>query len=292
MKNLISYYYSITINELKKIDSKYEFIVDNIKYIFIPYVGNIEDLKKIYLFLKSNNIYCHEIILNKDNSWITYYTDIPYILIKINISSNNIVTFNEMLSYDMPLYRISKLNWKKMWEEKIDYYEYQMSELGFKFKYIRKYFNYYVGLCETAISLLNTLSTDEITTNIQHKKIKFNDKVEEFYNPINIIEDIYVRDIAEYIKSYYFEDCINNLEILDIIKKINLNTDYAIMLLSRMLYPNYFFDMYDRIIKEEISEEKIENYIKKSDQYETLLKSIYKYLVLKYNIPNIEWLNI
>lgn len=290
MKNFITYYYNIIIDQLKKIDSKYEFIINNEKYIFMPFLGDIEKLNKIYSFLKQRNMYCHEIIINKDNSFITYNNNIPYILIKNNILSKNFISLNELLIYDVPLYYTKKLNWKKNWEEKIDYYEYQMSEFGFKYRKLRECFNYYVGLCETSISLLNYLSKDEISCNIQHKKINYNESIEDFYNPINIIEDIYVRDIAEYIKSNYLENILSQLEVINIIKNINFSRDEAIIFLSRLLYPNYFFDLYDRIIKDEIKEERINTCKEKSAQYETLLKNINIYLINKYNIPSIDWL--
>ena len=42
-----------------------------------------------------------------------------------------------------------------MWIRKIDYFEYQISQFGKKYPIIRESFNYYVGLAENGISLLN-----------------------------------------------------------------------------------------------------------------------------------------
>ena len=48
--------------------------------------------------------------------------------------------------------------------------------------------------------------------------------------------------------------------------------------------------MYDKIIQEKISEEKIEYYTKKNESYESFLKTIYNYFKINYKIPEIEWL--
>ena len=47
---------------------------------------------------------------------------------------------------------------------------------------------------------------------ISHKVIKENDSVEVLYNPMNIIFDYKVRDIAEYIKSYFGLDKVDEDE--------------------------------------------------------------------------------
>ena len=61
--------------------------------------------------------------------------------------------------------------------------------------------------------------------------------------------------------------------------------------MARLLYPSYYFDMYDEIIQDKLSEDKIDVYIKKNLNYETFLKQVYGYLKNRHNIPEIEWLN-
>ena len=50
--------------------------------------------------------------------------------------------------------------------------------------------------------------------------------------------------------------------------------------------------MYIQGIKEAEDYDKLEKCIKKNAYYEAFLKRIYQHLEKKYNIPNIEWLNI
>lgn len=290
MKNLINYYYNIIINDFRKIDDYYLFEIDGIKYAFLEYDGNIDELYKTYTMVINNNKYCHEIIMNKDNKIVTFYLNKPYILIKKNIYLSSLVTIDEIINYDIIVYESKKIIWDKLWMNKIDYYEYQMSELGNKYKKLYESFNYYIGLSECAINLLNYLNNDSIKLYITHKRIMYKENMDDFLNPMNIIMDTRVRDIAEYFKINYI---YNNIKTEDIINSLNiLNLDYneCILLLSRLIYPSYYFDIYDKIIQEKISEDKINFYIEKNVYYETFLKDIYKYLKSKYKLPNIEWL--
>ena len=41
---------------------------------------------------------------------------------------------------------------------------------------------------------------------ISHKRLKPTDKVDSLYNPLNIIYDYRVRDVAEYIKNSFWAD--------------------------------------------------------------------------------------
>lgn len=293
MKNLINYYYNMIVNDFKKIDNYYLFEIDSIKYSFFEYDGNIDELYNIYTIVINNDKYCHEIIINKDNKIVTFYQNKPYILIKKNIYLNTFVTLSEIINYDVPIYimgKTRKIIWDELWMNKIDYYEYQMNELGNKYPKLKLSFNYYIGLSECAINLLKYINNGDISLYITHKRIIYKEKMDDFLNPVNIMIDTRIRDIAEYFKINYIN---GKFKIEDIIKEIdmlNLSYNECILLLSRLIYPSYYFDIYDKIIQEKVSEEKIDFYIEKNVYYETFLKNIYKYLKNIYKIPSIEWL--
>ena len=61
---------------------------------------------------------------------------------------------------------------------------------------------------------------------------------------------------------------------------------------GRMLYPSYFFDMYDEIINNNLSESKVNMIINKSTEYERLLIKINTFLSNIYGktIPRVDWL--
>ncbi len=290
MKNLINYYYNLIIDEYRKIDDYYNFDVDNKKYCFLPFEGDINYLYDIYLILHRNNKYCHEIIINKDNSILTFYENKSYILLKKNLCSHSQINLSDIINYDILVQRKTLLNWKELWKEKIDYYEYQMNQIGFKYKILKNSFSYYIGMSETAINLLNYVNTNSINFYISHKRINYEESIDDFLNPLNIIIDNITRDIAEYFKINFINDNITVEQIIYFLNSVNFSNDEYIMLLSRLLYPSYYFDIYDKIIQGRISEEKVNFYIEKNVQYETFIKKIYKYLKNMKKIPIIEWL--
>lgn len=290
MKNIISYYYGLMISEFRKKDESFYFSIDNIKYEFVVYYGNIDKLYKIYSLLIGSNKYCHEIIINTKNSIITFYDNKPYLLLKKNFYSNNIIKIIDIINYDILIYGSYELNWKELWKDKIDYYEYQITQYGLKYKKIKESLSYYIGLSECAINLLNYVKKDKLKYFISHNRIKYNETMDEFLNPTNIIIDSRVRDISEYFKSNYINDNIEIDEVIDFLDRSNFDYTESLLFLSRLIYPSYYFDVYDKIIQEKISEEKIDFITKKNTHYEVFLKKIYIYLKNKYKIPEVEWL--
>ena len=292
MKNLINYYYNLIINDFRKVNDRFVFSVDNKDYEFVAFYGDANKFYENYLTIINNNKYCHEVIFNKDKNMITLYNNRPYLLLKKNLIINKGVDLNEIINYDVQVYGNNSLNWKKLWIDKIDYYEFQMSQLAIKYKVLKTSFDYYVGLTECSINLLNFIDEKKIQYCICHRRITSNETLDNFFNPLNIIIDSRVRDVAEYFKINFF---YNNIDAKNIIYYLDgLNFDYvdSLLFLVRMLYPSYYFDMYDQIIQEKISEEKIIFYIKKNTHYEAFLREIYNYIKNKYKIPQIEWLEI
>ena len=290
MKNYINYYYNLLISEIRKSDIYYTFFIDNVEYSFVPFNGNFDKLYENYIITIQNRRYVHEIIFNKFKNIISIYNDMPYILIKKNIIINDKISHEYIMSYDFPVYKKIRIEWKDLWKNKINYYEYQIKEIGYKYTTIKESFSYYIGISECAISLLNYVDYNEVKPYMQHKRINYKERITDFCDPLNLIIDSKVRDISEYLKLNYLYEEISLNDSIDIINSIDLNRSEAIMLLCRLLYPSYYFDMYDLIIQEKIKSEKINFYIKKNVYYETFLKHIYSLLKIKYKIPIIEWL--
>ena len=290
MKNIISYYYGLITSEFKKANDKFIFKANNVNYEFTVFNGEIETFYKVYMIVKNSSNYCHEIVLNRNNSIYTYYRNKIYILLKKVFSVSGKVNLKEIINYTIPTDVFGELNWKELWKEKIDYYEYQMSQMSFKYHNIKESFNYYVGLAENAISLLNYINNSKIEYYICHKRISIDEKLEDFVSPINLTLDTRVRDISEYIKINYINGKLSLENTIKIVKGLNFNCYEIVLLFSRFLYPSYYFDIYDQIIQGQVSEEKINYYIKKNTMYEVFLKTVYKFLQNKYIVPEIEWL--
>lgn len=290
MKNLINYYYGILVSDFKKINERFVFVVDNKSYEFFPFYGDVNKFYENYLTLINNNKYCHEVIFNKDKNILTFYGNKPYLLLRKNINIEKKVDIEEIINYDVQVYGGYSLNWKKLWMDKIDYYEYQMGQLGIKYKKLKCSFDYYVGLSENAINLLNYINEKDIKYYICHRRIPVNETLDNFFNPLSIIIDSRVRDIAEYIKIMYFNNNVDIESVKYYLDVLNFDNTEVLLFLARMIYPSYYFDMYDQIIQEKINEEKIEMYTKKNVSYETFLRKIYIYINSKYKILQIEWL--
>ena len=290
MKNTINYYYNIIPITIHQKDEIYKIDTNYYQYILMPYYGNINNLNIIYNFLLSHNIYCHEIINNKENSIITIINNKNYILLKIHYNNKSIININNILSYNFQIQINQKCNWYRLWCQKLDYYEYQIREYGKKYPIIRESFSYYNGLCETAISLLSNIKIDNINMYINHQRISKNMTQLEFYNPLNLIIDTKVRDISDFIKIKFFKGDNSLEDIKKYIKMSNLNYNEVLLFYIRLIYPSYYFDTYDEIIQGKAKEDKLLNYINQSNKYEIFLKEVYILLNNYYKLPEIEWI--
>ena len=303
MKNVINYYYNLNPNKISKIFNYYYFYLNNELYYFVIYTRKQEDIESIYTFnqdLIKNNILINEIINNKNNSIITIVNKIPYILIKVQINQNKDITLSEInylsnikLKYPTNLMRS---NWANLWINIIDYLEYLTNQNSQKYPLITNSFNYFVGLAENAISYLNsTISnpTPERTDIgvISHDTILITDSIYSIYDPLNIIIDHPSRDVAEYIKISFFKDNYIIFDELDEYFKHNYFSFYGInLLIARVLYPSFYFELYDSIMKKEKNESELLKITSRINEYENYLKEIFNYFHKYYNIKDINWL--
>lgn len=287
MKNVINYYYGIIVNEFKRTQSNFVFNINSSKYEFIEYYGDVNKLLNIYSTLKFYRKEVSEIIINKRNSVITYYENKPYILLKKNNFRNKEIELNDIISYDSNVYTKEEINWKKLWIGKLDYYEMQLDEVGMKYPILKQSFNYYLGLSEIAINLLNYVNMKNVNYYISHKRLETK---EDLFNPLNIIIDSRVRDIAEYIKVKYFYDKIDILQLEEFIINSNFSKDEIILLLSRLIYPSYYYDIYEKVFINNDADKELNKIIKKNAEYEAFLKDFYNRVKQLYPIPQIEFL--
>ena len=240
MNNTINYYYNIRIDDLIKSNVDYYFYLNNNEYHLIKYNRPIEDIESLYkLNIQMINRRCmvHKIIINKDKSIITMINNEPYILLKIcsknkyiNLSDINYIqqmTYN--IEYDKSLLRS---DWVNLWCEKIDYYEYQINQLGKEYPILCDSLSYFIGLGENAISyLVNNIKENKKTLTVSHKRI--NDNSFDFYNPLNFIIDDRVRDVSEYIKKSFFNNTFNINELKSYLNYNNFNNEEYICFFSR-----------------------------------------------------------
>lgn len=293
MKNVLNYFYNIYIENIRLNGDNYHFEYNNENYMLYLYNGDYKELERIYdiyIQLLKRGMYSHQIILNKDNQISTVYNQKNYVLLKIKGNLSNKITINDILYFgNMTTGYKNEINWKILWSNKIDYFEYQISHFGKKYPFIRDSFSYYVGIVENGIILLN--ENKEVMNSISHKRILCNETFLEFYNPLNYIVDVKVRDAAEYFKNKLLVDknIINDIKSYLAVSKLNENEVFYFFV--RMFYPSFYFDCYEDIINGKIDEYKIKEVVEITPYYEKLLKELYIYLKKYIQIPEIEWLN-
>ena len=296
MKNILEFYYNLSLEEeILNRNGNYYFVVNNNSFVFRPFYGNnnsIDDIYKLNNYL-SNFSYIDKIILNKFNSPITKVKDILYVLILLKGNNNiNLSIISNLASIDIPSFKsLERNNWEVLWGNLIDYYEMQIGQNEKKYPLIRESFDYFVGMGENAISyLVNTKK--EVKPNFYDKKVlSHNNLYNSLFDPLNIILDHKARDLAEYIKLSFFNNNQNIFKELDEYFYYNHYSFYGMRILfARIIYPSFYFKLYDEILSKKKEEKQLNSIIKRIDEYELYLSNIYFYLRKYYDIPMIEWL--
>lgn len=298
MKNAINYYYNLYPINIYQNDRLYKFNIENIDYYLIPYNYDLKQLSISYEIskaLQQYNIYCHQIVENVKKEISTIINEKQYVLLKTSSYIDEKINFNNLMYYplvtsSLHLENINHpKNWRELWMEKIDYFEYQVSNFKKKFSLIRETSSYYIGLAENGIQLLLE-ANNSYDYCVSHYRIKYNYTLFDLYNPLEFIIDSKIRDIAEYCKDQFFYKDISLDEVIYFIDSNILDRNQAILFFSRLLYPSYYFDLCDNIIYNNINENNLSNIINRSNDYEQFLSEIGFYLHNQYQISEIEWL--
>lgn len=296
MKNAINYYYNLVTYDIRRIGQKYKFTVDDNEYLLCVCEYSKEELEEIYKlsnYLLYIQVFVHQIILNNNNQIITYINNEPYILMRIfvkdrSVSIDDIYQFNG-LKLSQPSSLLLKNNWRDYWINKIDYFEYQVRELGSNYAVLKESFDYFVGMTETAISLLYGYSFQNDYV-VAHRRVGYGMTLEEFYNPLNLIIDSKVRDVTEFFKSGFFEGKISANDILTYFSINHLTSEDMYLFFVRMLFPSFYFDLYEQIVLESKKETELLLIINKIEKYQEIIRSLYVYLKQYIMLPDIEWI--
>ena len=291
MKNFIYNYYGIYIDELKKDNEKYYFTYNNCNYM-ISLINNTDIIEEVYSYMLKNNVETFNIVLNKDNNLYSTINNKNYILLKLHGILNyelNISDFKTTNISDK-----SGLNWGELWSNKIDYYELQVRELGIKHQTLLNTFGFFHGLASNAILYYNLTVAkfkEPKIISISHNRIKYPCLLKDYINPANCLFDFNVRDISEYIKSYLFSNNYDIEYIIEILSRLNTNNLMFNLLYSRLLYPSFYFDIFDEIILNNKNDNEIIKCVNISNRYLNMLKEIYICFYKKYDMFKIEWLD-
>lgn len=297
MENAIKYYYNMNPKRLDKCDSGILF-EDNgeLYYLELAHYNDkrIKDVYELNKIMISNNILVHEIILNTFKQIVTIIDEKGYILMRINVNLDKKIDLKDIayfqyLSRFLVSNKMSKSSsWGEKWSKKIDYYEQQAIEIGKKYPVAMEAFSYFVGIAENAILYINNLGNENPSMTYCHIRPNMNPL--DFYNPFNLILDYKVRDLSEYIKLKFFYDKLDFKELNEYILNNNLTGIDIQYFYARMLFPTYYFDIFERVMDGTCDEIKLSYIVKNMNEYEKFLNNLYKYLSKFARLEEIDWL--
>lgn len=295
MKNYLNFFYDIDSVDIHQDDNNYYFTSNEYKFKFFKYDGNLNHLKDIYDFsnnLLQHGIYCNQIIMNKNQNITTLIDGKNYVLLRYHKNLDKKINLNDILKFNyfsVPDNKFDCSDWKRLWELKIDYFSYQLNQFGYKHPLLRESFGYYSGYVELAISLLNTIQKNKDNLSLSHKRLKETSTLYDLYDPFNMILDDRVRDVTEYFKSKIFSDNLMQ-EITNYFSLAKLkNYEYNLFFI-RMLYPSFYFDVFEEIMNNDLGDDEIKPILKNTKKYEIFIKNLYRYIMTISNIPVIDWL--
>ena len=261
MKDKIRYEYKIEVQDLKEEINYYSFKI-NEQYFYLTKVRRnmteFQDIVRLQQELLSKNYPVHQIIPTISKSLTILENNEPYVLLTLTEPNKEYSLIDMLKIWDqMPLnsqsHHLERPDWGLLWSEKVDYFEYQIKELGKDKKIVINTFGYFVGLCENAISYVNKVNATIKPLNknlvLSHKRVKYPNTHLNYDNPLNLIFDLEVRDVAEFLKGEMLvdeEDALIDLKTY--LKMRHLDLYSLNMLYARLIYPSFYFDLYENIM--------------------------------------------
>lgn len=306
MKELIQQYYNLQDPiSIVENDSYCSFYFRDKQYFFVPYLRSekeLEDLLELNNELLLKNIPTSILIPNRNQQYITISNGKKYVLFETSLSVSTEYTILDMVDFAERLAVSNKKSvlyrnlWADLWSSKVDYFEYQVAQLGKDKPIILSSFSYYVGLAENAISYVNnTLKNHQISIyeriTLQRKRIFFPNIQLNYFNPLNYVIDIEVRDVASYFKSLFFHSYDELwIEVKAYFHKKKLSVYGYQLLYARLLFPSYYFDIYEKVMDGKEKEEELLKIINLSSSYEKFLKDIYLEISKYVWIEPVDWI--
>lgn len=250
------------------------------------------ELMEIYRITVDKEYY-DQLVPNINQQFVTNIYNKYYILIrKSNIKSEiRDIIHNKTKEFDFygqihNFNHINHSNWPELWSKKIDYIEYQIYHFENKYPIIEQSIHYYIGMAENAISYVARINKQEEFLTVSH--IRILDK--KFNNPQNIIVDYRSRDVSEYLKYRFVKKDYNYDEIENLLFNLNFDSSSFELLYGRLVYPNFYFDLYDEIIDGVIPEKRIIDVVSRAEEYEDYINNIYHIINQIKKIPKVTWL--
>ena len=302
MKNIINYYYQMNIENIHLSNGIYYFTYKNNNYMFIPFNNDYILLNYLYILnqlVLQKSIYYHEIMLNKDRLPYLFVDGKCYCLLRESNLINYTISFYDLslekIEFNSKLTRLIRFPWSDLWSNKLDYLENILTHLELSYKNVLPICLYFMGLAENAIEYVNEIlenerlkKEDELV--ISHTRIDINESIKELYSPLNLIVDHPSRDISEYLKSLFAHNDYDYNEIEEYIMSLNFSDVGLKLLYGRMLYPSFFFDLWDEVIADKKIYNDLLIYENRLEEYRIFLKEIYYIIKKRTYLEEVRWI--
>lgn len=283
--------YGIRIDKIFEKDGRKYFFKDNTKYYIYE---DIKDDKYVdNLFNITNNMYYNNIdvntfILNKENKFITKKGNNKICILKVNDLEKDL-TLQYLKKFEFYNNNLNDYDIVEEWKNTIDNLEKEMIEYNKEFQIIQNSINYFIGMGENAISLLNTYK-NEITINNNSIGHKIEKNCININNPFNFIKTNRMYNLANYIKFNFYNGTIN-YDIIDSIIN-NINNEYeSVFLFSNLIYPSFYFNIVKEVLRKNRNEEYLNIFIKNRKRYNDLLVYIQNRFKNVKEIALISWIS-
>lgn len=283
-------------------DNQTIFFLDNWRFELIYHQKEeleVADLNNLVVEI-DNKLYKEgvRIVLSKGNTYVISGEDGNASLVAVkmfNISLYDLNMFNYYYRVDYGTATNINLSFiKSLWEEKIKHIEedviVSIDNSNRFFKEMKAATIFYIGLGENAISYLEDIILDygdriDLVA-VSHKRFHSFDSF-SLLNPFNLVLDSRVRDLGE----LYKEEIIEDNELLELLKKYDVNIKEVMILFARIMFPNDYFDMLESYYERKIDifeyRELICDGINKKMKR---IKNLHLKLISFYNIREIEWI--
>ncbi len=304
MKELIEYNYNIELEEVDDGDELTSFYYYGNLYIFVVTIRSKKELDEIISCseeLQQKNVKSYSLIKNKDGKSYVNIGEEVYVLLKIDefykkeVDIVKMIEINKKTLLNKTSKGMYKNLWGKLWSEKIDYFEYQVSQLGKDKEIILDSISYYIGLAENAISIVNKMNSNfkdktECRVCLCHRRIYQPNYELNYYNPLSYIFDLEIRDIAEYIKSQFYKGNDALLDLSTYLKCVKLCEYEYNMLFARILYPSQYFDLYEKVMIDNENQNILISIIAKIEEFEEFIFEVYNEISKYSKVECINWL--
>ena len=268
MKNFIYINYNIEVDKIYIKDNKKYFFINNEKIYIIEYDGDKEYLLKLFNisnYLYDNNIKVNTILFNNKKEIYTKKDKFYIVLMKENSIEEVSIDYLNKFNIDNDL---NEFNIISEWCLEIDTLENELLEYNKEYPLIQKSINYFIGISENAIELLNNYK--KLNNNSIGHKVTYNIYKDNILNnPFTFIKTNKMYDYSNYVK---YKFIINELDYDELSNVIDSNSEIDnAFLFACLLYSNIYFDLLKNILLGYEKEEKIDFFIKRIKKYNEVL---------------------